>query len=119
MSAILFTPDADELRQSDIIRTIYDPACGTGGMVNVGKRYILEEICANSEAKPTIKTYGQELNEQSYAIANSEALVSGEDATTFALATLSQKTALQASALTISWPIRIRRYLEKRSGDHR
>lgn len=80
MSAILFTPDADELRQSDIIRTIYDPACGTGGMVNVGKRYILEEICADSKAKPTIKTYGQELNEQSYAIANSEALVSGEDA---------------------------------------
>lgn len=45
MSAILFTPDADELRQSGIIRTIYDPACGTGGMVNVGKRYILEDIC--------------------------------------------------------------------------
>lgn len=80
MSAILFTPDADELRQNGIIRTIYDPACGTGGMVNVGKRYILEEICADSKAKPTIKTYGQELNEQSYAIANSEALVSGEDA---------------------------------------
>lgn len=80
MSAILFTPDADELRQSDIIRTIYDPACGTGGMVNVGKRYILEEICADSDAKPTINTFGQELNEQSYAIAKSEALVSGEDA---------------------------------------
>lgn len=80
MSAVLFTPDADELRQSNIIRTIYDPACGTGGMMNVGKRYILEDICADSEAKPTIKTYGQELNEQSYAIANSEALVSGEDA---------------------------------------
>ena len=80
MSAILFTPDAEELRQSDIIRTIYDPACGTGGMVNVGKRYILEEICGDSEAKPTINTFGQELNEQSYAIAKSEALVSGEDA---------------------------------------
>lgn len=79
MSAILFTPDSDSLRHSGIIRSIYDPACGTGGMVNVGKRYILEEICKDSE-KPTIVTYGQELNEQSYAIAKSEALVSGENA---------------------------------------
>ena len=80
MSAILFTPDADELRQSGIIRTIYDPACGTGGMVNVGKRYILEDICDGSDSKPTVNTFGQELNEQSYAIAKSEALVSGENA---------------------------------------
>lgn len=80
MSAILYTPDAEELRQPGIIRTIYDPACGTGGMVNVGKRYILEEICSDLEQKPVITTYGQELNEQSYAIAKSEALVSGENA---------------------------------------
>lgn len=80
MSAVLFTPDADDLRRSGIIRTIYDPACGTGGMVNVGKRYILEEICDKDGEKPTIVTYGQELNEQSYAIAKSEALVSGENA---------------------------------------
>lgn len=79
MSAIMFTPDADDLRHANIIRTIYDPACGTGGMVNVGKRYILEEICAESE-KPTINTFGQELNEQSFAIAKSEALISGENA---------------------------------------
>ncbi len=79
MSAILFTPDADSLRHSGIIRSIYDPACGTGGMVNVGKRYILEDICKDGE-KPTIVTYGQELNKQSYAIAKSEALVSGENA---------------------------------------
>ena len=79
MSAILFTPDADSLRHSGIIRSIYDPACGSGGMVNVGKRYILEDICKDGE-KPTIVTYGQELNKQSYAIAKSEALVSGENA---------------------------------------
>lgn len=79
MSAILFTSDADSLRHSGIIRSIYDPACGTGGMINVGKRYILEDICKDSE-KPTIVTYGQELNKQSYAIAKSEALVSGENA---------------------------------------
>ena len=43
MSAVLFTPDAYDLRQNGIIRTIYDPACGTGGMVNVGKR-----LCFNT-----------------------------------------------------------------------
>lgn len=80
MSAILFTPDAEELHQPYIIRSIYDPTCGTGGMVNVGKRYILEEICGDLEQKPVITTFGQELNEQSYAIAKSEALVSGENA---------------------------------------
>lgn len=80
MSAILYTPDTDELRKPGIIRTIYDPACGTGGMVNVGKRYILEEICGDLTQKPVITTFGQELNEQSYAIAKSEALVSGENA---------------------------------------
>ena len=80
MSAILFTPDAEELHQPGIIRSIYDPTCGTGGMVNVGKRYILEEICGDLEQKPVITTFGQELNEQSYAIAKSEALVSGENA---------------------------------------
>ena len=80
MSAILFTPDREALRQPGIIRSIYDPTCGTGGMVNVGKRYILEEICGDLEQKPVITTYGQELNEQSYAIAKSEALVSGENA---------------------------------------
>ena len=82
MAAILFTPDAEELRQPGIIRTIYDPACGTGGMLNVGKRYIYEDICGDldKEHKPVITTYGQELNEQSYAIAKSEALVSGENA---------------------------------------
>jgi len=79
MSAIMFTPDAEDLRHKNIIRTIYDPACGTGGMLNVGERYILEDICADSE-KPSIITYGQELNEQSFAIAKSEALVSGENA---------------------------------------
>lgn len=79
MSAILFTPDKDILNRSGIIRTIYDPACGTGGMVNVGKNYILENICTDGNV-PTIRTYGQELNEQSYAIAKSEALITGENA---------------------------------------
>lgn len=79
MSALLFEPVKADLDRSGIIRSIYDPACGTGGMVNVGKKYILEEICADGN-RPTIKTYGQELNDQSFAIAKSESLITANDA---------------------------------------
>lgn len=78
MSAIMFEPDARELRRSDIIRTIYDPTCGTGGMVNIGKKYILDTVCRETD-KPTIRTYGQELNETAYAVAKSEALITEAD----------------------------------------
>lgn len=78
MSAILFKPDRDQLNRRGIIRTIFDPTCGTGGMVNLGKQFI-REMC-DSDTQPVIQTFGQELNEQSYAIAKSEALITGEDA---------------------------------------
>ena len=80
MNAFLFTGEKENLTKPGIIRTIYDCACGTGGMVNLGKKHILEKVCKDSEHKPTIVTYGQELNEQSYAIAKSESLITGEDA---------------------------------------
>ncbi len=79
MSALLFDPVRDDLNRSGIIRSIYDPTCGTGGMVNVGKKYILSEICTDGNV-PTIKTYGQELNDQSFAIAKSESLITANDA---------------------------------------
>ena len=78
MSAILFTPDKAELNRRGIIRTIFDPTCGTGGMVYLGKQFI-HDMC-DADTQPTIQTFGQELNEQSYAIAKSEALITGEDA---------------------------------------
>ncbi|WP_415326298.1 type I restriction-modification system subunit M [Chryseobacterium sp. MMS23-Vi53] len=79
MNAIMFSTEKNILNQKGIIRTIFDPACGTGGMVNLGKKYILDSLLKDSLLKPTIQTYGQELNEQSYAIAKSEALITGED----------------------------------------
>lgn len=78
MSAILFTPDKKDLNRRGIIRTIFDPTCGTGGMVNLGKQFI-RDMC-DADSQPVIQTFGQELNEQSYAIAKSEALITGEDA---------------------------------------
>lgn len=80
MNNFLFAGEKEKLSQSGIIRTIFDPACGTGGMVNLGKKFILDKVCADSNHKPTLVTYGQEINEQSYAIAKSEALITGEDA---------------------------------------
>ena len=80
MNAIIFAPEKEELSQPGIIRTLYDPTCGTGGMVNLGKKYIEDVMFFNSTHKPVIKTYGQEINEQSFAIAKSEALITGEDA---------------------------------------
>lgn len=80
MYKIVFSTEKEILTQPGIIRTIYDPAMGTGGMINLSKNYILDELCADSHYKPTIKTFGQEINEQSYAIAKSEALITGENA---------------------------------------
>ncbi len=80
MIKVVFSSEKDILTQPGIIRTIYDPALGTGGMLSLAKNYILDELSVGSEHKPTIKTFGQEINEQSYAIAKSEALITGENA---------------------------------------
>ncbi len=80
MVKIIFSTEKDILSQSGIIRTIYDPTLGTGGMINLAKNYVLDELLANSKNKPQLRTYGQEINEQSYAIAKSEALITGENA---------------------------------------
>lgn len=75
MVNILYSTEKDELKNTGIIRTVYDPACGTGGMLTISKNHILENI----NAKATIQIYGQEINEQSYAIAKSDLLITGEN----------------------------------------
>jgi type I restriction enzyme M protein len=79
MYKVMFSTEKKELSQEGIIRTIYDPALGTGGMVNLAKKYILDELLEDADHIPIIQTYGQEINEQSYAIAKSEALITGEN----------------------------------------
>ena len=81
MIKVVFSTEKKQLTQPGIIRTIYDPAMGTGGMVNLAKNFVLDVLCAGDDVpKPTMRTYGQEINEQSYAIAKSEALITGENA---------------------------------------
>ncbi|MEB2786509.1 N-6 DNA methylase [Algoriphagus persicinus] len=79
MIEVVFSTEKQILSQPGIIRTIYDPAMGTGGMINIAKNYVVDKLCETQPNKPTIRTYGQEINEQSYAIAKSEALITGEN----------------------------------------
>lgn len=79
MIKVVFSTEQDTFKEKGIIRTIYDPALGTGGMINLAKNYVLDELTANQTHKPTITCYGQEINEQSYAIAKAEALITGEN----------------------------------------
>lgn len=75
MTELLFFPDIKDLKKPHVIKKIYDPACGTGGMLSVSKDYILGEI--NKEAD--IFLYGQELNSITYAMAKSDMLIKGDN----------------------------------------
>lgn len=57
--------------------SIYDPTCGTGGMILSGEEYIVKNIDASAGL---IELFGQELNEESYAIAKADLLIKGHDA---------------------------------------
>lgn len=72
MAHILFAPDNKALSQSGAIRTLYDPAMGTGGMLSVATDY-LHRI----NNKATLETFGQEINDETYAIALSNMLMRG------------------------------------------
>lgn len=83
MVSLMFAEYKDELQGKGIIRTVYDPACGTGGMLITAKEYIQTHI--NPEVE--VVMYGQELNEQTYAIAKSDVLIMGENAENIRLGT--------------------------------
>ncbi len=75
MVNLLFTEHKEELQGKGLIRTIYDPACGTGGMLTVAREHIANSINPDLD----IIMCGQQLNEQTYAIAKSDFLMLGED----------------------------------------
>jgi type I restriction enzyme M protein len=76
MVSLMFAEHKKDLKGKGIIRTVFDPACGTGGMLITAKDYIHNEINPDLE----VVMYGQELNEQTYAIAKSDVLIMGENA---------------------------------------
>ena len=73
MVNLLLSPEKD-LRRSYVVKTIYDPACGTGGMLSVAEKYIRE---LNSRAKPVL--FGQDWNDEAWAVCKSDMLIKGED----------------------------------------
>ena len=76
MVNLLFIEEKEVLTTAGIVKTIYDPAGGTGGMLTVADEYVRE---LNPEAR--LELFGQELNPESYAIFKSDMLIKGQNAT--------------------------------------
>ena len=75
MVNILFCDDNDVLSGINVAKTIYDPACGTGGMLSVAEEY-LHELNAATE----LLAFGQEINDQTFAICKADMLIKGNKA---------------------------------------
>ena len=71
----VFGGDTNDLSGEGKIRSIYDPCCGTGGMLTIGKEWIHENVNPNLK----INLYGQELNDVTYSICKSDLLMMNEN----------------------------------------
>lgn len=80
MVNLLFIEDSKALAGQKPIRSIYDPACGTGGMLSIAEEYL-------HDLNPNIKlnVFGQELNPETWAIARSDLMIKGQDPTRISL----------------------------------
>ena len=76
---LILSPETD-LHKEGVVKTIYDPACGTGGMLSVAEEFLREH---NSSIKPIL--YGQDYNDESWAICKADILIKGGDADLIAL----------------------------------
>lgn len=74
MVALLFIADDEALTKPGIVRSLYDPTAGTGGMLSVAEEYLNR---LNPDARLVV--HGQELNPESYAICKADMLIKGQD----------------------------------------
>ena len=74
MVNLIFVEDDDVLSKAGVVRTLYDPTAGTGGMLSIAGEYLAEH---NPQARLTV--FGQELNPESYAICKADMLIKGQD----------------------------------------
>lgn len=74
-TTLIFDRDQDIFSKKRTIKTIYDPACGTGGFLASG----IERVQQWTQEEP-LKPYGQELNRESYAIAIADMTIKGFEA---------------------------------------
>jgi len=75
MVDLLFSDDDALLRKKGIVKTLFDPACGTGGMLSVA-----EDRLRDLNPAATLQVHGQELNARTYAICRSDMMIKGADA---------------------------------------
>ena len=73
MVNLILAPDGNILTKKGIVKTLYDPACGTGGMLSVAEDYLHE---LNPDAQ--LEVFGQDYNGQSYAICGSDMMIKGQ-----------------------------------------
>ncbi len=76
MVDLLFVEDSVVLTKPGIVKSMLDPACGTGGMLSVAEDYLAE---LNPDAEG-LQVFGQELNGESYAICKADMLIKGQNA---------------------------------------
>jgi type I restriction enzyme M protein len=74
MVGLLFIADDEALSSKGVVRSIYDPTAGTGGMLSVADEYLLGH---NPDAR--LVMYGQEINGESYAICKADLVIKGQD----------------------------------------
>jgi type I restriction enzyme M protein len=70
MVNLLFTPDSQILRTKGIVKTLYDPACGTGGMLSVAEEHLRD---LNPDAR--LEVFGQDYNNEAFAICCSDMMI--------------------------------------------
>ena len=80
MVNLLFIEDDDGLSKPGVVRTLYDPTAGTGGMLSVADEYLTEH---NPGAR--LVMFGQELNPESYAICKADMLIKGQEVSNIVL----------------------------------
>jgi len=74
MVNLIFLPDNDILTTKGIVKTLFDPACGTGGMLTIAEDYLHE---LNPHAR--LEVFGQDYYDQTYAICGSDMMIKGKD----------------------------------------
>jgi type I restriction enzyme M protein len=74
MVNVLFITDKEILAREGIVKTLYDPACGTGGMLSIAESYLKD-----LNPKANLEVFGQEINPESYAICKSDMLIKGQN----------------------------------------
>lgn len=73
--SLVFSENQENLEGEGIIRSIFDPCCGTGGMLTIGKEWVQENV--SKDVRFILS--GQEINPQTFSICKSDFLITGED----------------------------------------